>query len=106
MAPQTNPGDSPAAGTRKPQASGSTPKRSERAAVPLLNEPLPQFSTILASHDRRFAMVGGRVVTVGDTVGQRVITAIEPRAVVLREPSGVHIRVALGGRFLGVSRFY
>ena len=49
-------------------------------------------------------MINGRVVTVGDHVGQRVITGIEPRAVVFREPSGVQIRVGLGGRFMGVKR--
>ena len=68
----------------------------------LLADPLPQISTILVSDERRFAMIDGRVVTVGDHVGQRVVTAIEPRAVVFREPSGVQIRVGLGGRFIGV----
>jgi hypothetical protein len=70
----------------------------------LLNEPLPQISTILASPGRRFAMIDGRVVSVGDQVGQRLVTAIEPRTVVFREPSGVHISVGLGGRLLGVIR--
>jgi hypothetical protein len=70
----------------------------------LLDDPLPQISAILASSDRPFAMINGRVVTVGDRVGQRVVTAIEPRTVVFREPSGVQVRVGLGGRFLGVKR--
>jgi hypothetical protein len=73
-------------------------------SAPLLNDPLPQISTILASPERRFAMIDGRVVTVGDRVGQRLVTAIEPRTVVFREPSGVHISVGLGGRLLGVIR--
>jgi hypothetical protein len=70
----------------------------------LLDEPLPQISTILATQDRRFAMIDGRVVKIGDHVGQRVVTGIEPRVVVFREPSGVQIRVTLGGRLLGVTR--
>jgi hypothetical protein len=73
-------------------------------SAPLLNDPLPQISTILASPERRFGMIDGRVVTVGDRVGQRLVTAIEPRTVVFREPSGVHISVGLGGRLLGVIR--
>ncbi len=47
---------------------------------------------------------GGRVVTVGDSIGPRVVSAIEPRAVVLREPSGVQIRVGLGGRVMGIEK--
>jgi hypothetical protein len=82
---------------------GSLP-RQPAAPAPLLDDPLPQISTILAAGERPFAMIGGRVVTVGDHVGQRVVTAIEPRAVVFREPSGVQIRVGLGGRFAGVKR--
>jgi hypothetical protein len=70
--------------------------------APLLDDPLPQISTILVSPERRFAMVNGRAVTVGDHVGQRVVTAIEPRTVVFREPSGVQILVGMRGRLVGV----
>jgi hypothetical protein len=52
----------------------------------------------MVAPDRRFAMVDGRIVGIGDRVGQRTVTAIEPRVVVFREPSGVQIRVGLGGR--------
>src|SRR5207237_116690 len=96
QSPTVTPGASPPKQT--------PPKQTPVTDVPLLNEPLPQISTILASGQRPFAMIGGRVVTVGDRVGQRVVTAIEPRAVVFREPSGVQIRVGLGGRFVGVKR--
>lgn len=68
-----------------------------------LTDPLPRVTTILVSQERKFAMLeGGRVISVGDTVGPRVVADIEPRAVVLREPSGVQIRVGLGGRLIGV----
>lgn len=87
----------------KPDAGPPAPRRGD-AAGELLKDALPHISTILVSEDRRFAVLDGRTVAVGDTVGQRVVTAIEPRAVVLREPSGVQIRVGLGGRFLGVER--
>jgi hypothetical protein len=68
-----------------------------------LTDPIPRVTTILVSPERRFAMLdGGRVVSIGDTIGQRVVASIEPRAIVLREPSGLQIRVGLGGRLLGV----
>lgn len=72
---------------------------------PLLADPLPRVTAILVSHERRFATVNdGQVVGVGDAVGRRQIVAIDERALTLREPSGVQIRVGLGGRFLGVAR--
>jgi hypothetical protein len=91
----TPPGSDP--GVRPFTPSGVRPQ-----SASLLNDPLPQISTILASPERRFAMIDGRVVSVGDRLGQRLVTAIEPRTVVFREPSGVHISVGLGGRLLGV----
>jgi hypothetical protein len=65
---------------------------------------LPTVNTILVSPERRFAVLNGRVVSVGDAIGPRVVAAIEPREVVLQEPSGVQIRVGLGGRVLGIIR--
>jgi len=71
----------------------------------LLEDPVPRLTAILMSNDRRFATVNdGRVVGVGDAIGRRVVVAIDERTLVLREPSGVHIRVGLGGRLLGVER--
>ncbi len=95
--------------TREPQTSAA-----RRPAVPLsrpaaradisptgrLNDPIPHVTTILVSADRRLAMVDGRIVRVGDRVGHRTVAAIEPHVVVFREPSGVEIRVALGGRLV------
>jgi hypothetical protein len=46
----------------------------------------------------------GRIVTVGDVLGKRVVVRIEERAVALREPSGVQIRVGLGGKIIGIER--
>jgi hypothetical protein len=61
-----------------------------------LSDPLPRISTILVSPSRRLAMVDGHIVGVGDRVGQRTVSAIEPHVVVFREPSGAEIRVGLG----------
>jgi hypothetical protein len=63
-------------------------------------------TAILVAADRRLATIGddGQVVAVGDTIGRRVVVAIDDRTVLLREPSGVQIRVALGGGVVGVTR--
>ena len=70
-----------------------------------LKDPVPRVTAILVSSDRRMATVDdGRIITIGDLVGKRVVVAIDERSVVLREPSGVQLRVALGGRIVGVER--
>lgn len=70
-----------------------------------LKDPLPRVTGILISEDRRFATLeNGRVITVGDVIGQRQVVAIDERAIVLREPSGVKLRVGLGGKLEDVSR--
>jgi hypothetical protein len=71
----------------------------------LLKDPLPRVTAILVSSDRRMATIDeGRIISVGDVLGKRVVVAIDERAVVLKEPSGVQIRVGLGGKILGVER--
>jgi hypothetical protein len=63
---------------------------------------MPRVTAILVANDRRFATIdGGRVIGVGDVLGRRIVVEIEEKAVVLREPSGVLVRVGLGGRVLG-----
>ena len=70
-----------------------------------LKDPVPRVTAILVSSDRRLATVDdGRIITIGDVVGKRVVVDIDERAVVLREPSGVQIRVGLGGRIVRVER--
>ena len=77
-----------------------------RPAPPvLLRDPLPRVTAILISNERRFATVdGGQIIGIGDALGRRVVVDIDERALVLREPSGVHVRVGLGGRLLGAGR--
>jgi len=71
----------------------------------LLKDAVPRVTAILVGNDRRFATIdAGQVVGVGDVIGRRIVIGIEEKAVVLREPSGVILRVGLGGRILGVER--
>ena len=72
---------------------------------PLLKDPMPRVTAILVANDRRFATITeGQIIAIGDVLGRRIVIGIEDRAVVLREPSGVQIRVGLGGKILGVDR--
>ena len=71
----------------------------------LLKDAVPRVTAILMANDRRFATVdAGQIVGVGDVLGRRIVVGIEDKAVLLREPSGVIVRVGLGGRVLGVER--
>jgi hypothetical protein len=66
-----------------------------KGGPPPLKEPLPRVESILIAHNRRLAIVDGRIVGVGETVGPRVIVRIDDDGVVFREPSGREVRVAL-----------
>jgi hypothetical protein len=71
----------------------------------LLKDPIPRVVAILVAQDRRFATIEkGQIVGVGDVIGPRIVVGIDEKALVLREPSGVLIRVGMGGRVLGVER--
>jgi hypothetical protein len=63
-----------------------------------LTDPLPRVDSILVDQDRRLAIVDGAIVTVGDAVGPRIVAQIERNAVMLREPSGLVVRVPVRGR--------
>jgi hypothetical protein len=62
------------------------------------SEPLPSVDGIMISGDRRLAIVGGEVVAAGDLVGIRAVARIEHDGVVLKEPSGREIYVAMRPR--------
>ena len=70
----------------------------------LLKDPVPRVTAILMAADRHLATIGdqGQIIAVGDTIGRRVVVGIDDKTVLFREPSGVRIRVALGGRVVGV----
>ena len=100
-------------GADKPEASPAVSGRGavvspfepepNRTLPVLLKDPVPRITAILVSNERRFATVNeGQILGIGDVIGKRIVVAIDDRAVVLREPSGVQIRVGLGGRILGV----
>lgn len=67
---------------------------SRRKPVPL-KDAVPSVDSILVSQDRRLAIVEGRILSVGDRLGPRVVADIERDAVVLQEPSGHRIRILL-----------
>ena len=54
---------------------------------------LPVVRTILYSASRRLAIVDGRIVGVGDAVGDYTVAGIEKDAVVFAAPSGGRLRV-------------
>jgi hypothetical protein len=83
---------------RPPARTPSRPGPAARAAASRrapLDEPLPRVDSILVDQDRRLAIIDGLVVKVGDTVGSREVTGIEPDGIALREPSGIVVRLAL-----------
>ena len=116
--PRTPPAlNTPAVAADKPPArpaqpavrtTAEQPGRAEPAAPPAplpprLSDPVPRVATILVSGDRRYATVDdGQIVGIGDILGRRTVVAIDERSVVFQEPSGLQIRVGLGGRVLSV----
>jgi hypothetical protein len=54
------------------------------------------LETILYSSERRFAIIDGRIVGVGDLVRGARIVEISPTAVMLRDGEGRLRRLALG----------
>jgi hypothetical protein len=66
------------------------------AARPVVQAPVrlwPTVRTILYSASRRLAIVNGRIVGVGDAVGEYTVADIEKGAVVFTTPSGERLRV-------------
>ncbi len=97
-----SPADNPAAGTRAPRRPSA---QRDEVLPPLLKDPLPRVTAILVANDRRFATINeGQIIGIGDVLGRRIVVGIEDRAVVLREPSGVQLRLGLGGKILSVDR--
>jgi hypothetical protein len=65
------------------------PTSEPRAAV------LPTVGGVLIAGDRRIALVGGNLVSVGDKVGAWTITRIDRDGVVVRESGGREVHVAI-----------
>jgi hypothetical protein len=88
----------------KPQPSPARPVRERPAGKPApLAAPLPVVNSILVAPERRLAVVDGAIVREGDRVGPRVLARIEPAALILREPSGLEVRVPIRRR-IGADR--
>lgn len=87
--PDTSP-PRPAAPVVRPQGPRPVP----------LSEPLPVVDSILVDRNRRLAFIAGVIVSVGDSVGSRTVTQIEREFVILREPSGVYVRIPIRGKSL------
>jgi hypothetical protein len=77
-----------------PSAAAPAAPRIDPPSLP----PLPTVEGIMISGDRRLAIVGGEVVTTGDPVGPRAVARIDRNGVVLREPSGREVYVAIRTR--------
>jgi hypothetical protein len=70
-----------------------------------LRDAIPRVTAILVSRERRYATIdGGQIVGIGDLLGRRTVVGLDERSMLLQEPSGVQIRVGLGGRLLAVDR--
>jgi hypothetical protein len=90
----------PAAGVRPTRTAGTGPE-----TPALLTDAIPKVTAILVSKDRRLVTVeGGQIVGIGALLGRRTVVAVDEHSVVLREPSGLKIRVGIGGRLLGIER--
>jgi hypothetical protein len=93
----------PAIPTAAEQRRSAEPPAPAPSLPARLEDPVPRIATILVSWDRRYATVDdGQIVGIGDILGRRTVIAIDERSVVLREPSGLQIRVGFGGKVLGV----
>jgi hypothetical protein len=88
----------PSARVRPPAPSLSEAPADAIAADPPPPPPVPKVDGIMISGDRRLAIVGGDVVAPGDRVGTREVIQIERDGVVLREPGGREIRLAIRTR--------
>ena len=61
-------------------------------------DPLPRVDGIAISATRRLAILDGAIVSPGDRVGRRSVKRIEHNGVVLREPNGAEVFVAIRSR--------
>ena len=82
-------------GNRRSGDARNVPPAPSRTPQTPLRDPLPVVNSILVSPERRLAVADGEIVREGERIGRRVLLRIEPGALVLREPSGLEVRVAI-----------
>ena len=63
--------------------------------LPPLKDALPKVDSILIDQERRLAIVDGTIVSIGDTVGSRVVVQIDPGRRGAARAIGLSVRVAL-----------
>lgn len=95
--PQASTQRQPPASSPADTARTDDPRKKVPATRPARPAPLPDrlptLNSILLSAERRLAVLDGAIVREGDTVGRRQVLKIEQEAVVLREPSGLEVRI-------------
>lgn len=74
---------------------GTTRPVAPRSVATPPPDPLPRVDGIMISDLRRMAIIDGTAVAPGDKVGARTVVRIERDGVVLREPSGRAVHVAI-----------
>ena len=89
-APAQVPADAPAVAPRRARAPAN--------AVVVPPDPLPRVDGIAISATRRLAILDGAIVGPGDRIGGRSVKRIEYNGVVLREPNGAEVFVAIRSR--------
>ena len=89
--PKPRASDLPSSKVRALGSNLPKPRASELPSVPAV-------SGVLISGDRRIAILDGRIVSLGDRVGPLRVMGIDRSGVVLREPGGREIQVAIRTR--------
>lgn len=90
--------DTPAVAEPEPAIVGTASPPPRRRAARPLSSPLPAVDGVMIFGERRMAIVEGVAVAPGDAVGDRIVHGIDREGVVLREPSGLEVRVAIRTR--------
>jgi len=93
--PAAAPAPRPESPRREPAAADSRP----RTVEPLIAaDPLPRVDGVAIAGERRLAILDGAIVGIGDRVGRRTVKRIDTHGVVLRDPGGGEIFVAIRAR--------
>lgn len=92
---ESEPAPPPAEPVARARPAAPRPAEPSPAAAPPPVDPLPRVDGIMISGIRRVAIVDGEVVSPGDRVGARIVARIDREGVVLVDPAGREVRVAI-----------
>ncbi len=90
-----------AAPARRPESPRPEPTAVQRSLTvePLIAaDPFPRVDGIAIAGERRLAILDGAIVGIGDRVGRRTVKRIETHGVVLRDPGGGEVFLAIRTR--------